>query len=77
MAHSVRARNIKKLKAFGQNLQEIRMSKGLSQEDLAHQANIAYTSINKIEKGELNTSVATVFEIAKALGIPPGKLFDF
>jgi transcriptional regulator with XRE-family HTH domain len=65
------------MKAFGENLKRIRNSKGISQEDLAHDANIAYTTINKIEKGQLNTGISTVFEIAKALKISPKELFDF
>jgi transcriptional regulator with XRE-family HTH domain len=65
------------MKAFGENLKRIRTKKGVAQEDLAYDAGIAYTTINKIEKGQLNTGISTVFEIAKALNIAPKELFDF
>jgi transcriptional regulator with XRE-family HTH domain len=77
VAQEVRTRNLKKMKAFGENLKRIRTKKGLSQEDLAHNAEIAYTTINKIENGQLNTGICTVFELAKALNVAPKDLFDF
>jgi transcriptional regulator with XRE-family HTH domain len=65
------------MKTFGENLRRLRIKKGISQEDLAFDAQIAYTTINKIEKGQLNTGICTVFEIAKALKVSPKELFDF
>jgi DNA-binding XRE family transcriptional regulator len=75
--HKVKDRNIKKIKAFGSHVQKIRISKGLSQEELADLADIAYSSVNKIENGLLNTSIGTVFDLAKALEIKPRDLLDF
>lgn len=77
MPQDARNRNVKKMKAFGENLRQIRGKKGISQEELAFQAQVAYTTINKIEKGQLNTGICTVFEIAKALKVSPKELFEF
>lgn len=65
------------MKAFGENLKRIRTKKKISQEDLAYNADLAYTTVNKIEKGTLNTGICTVFELAKALKVQPKELFDF
>jgi transcriptional regulator with XRE-family HTH domain len=77
VSQDARNRNFKKMKTFGENLRRLRIKKGISQEDLAFDAQIAYTTINKIEKGQLNTGICTVFEIAKALKVSPKELFDF
>jgi DNA-binding XRE family transcriptional regulator len=75
--HKVKVRNLKKLKAFGANLKKLRIAKGLSQEQLADQARISENTIVTLESGKLNTSIATCFEISKALGIATKERFDF
>lgn len=77
MAHDVKKRFKRQINTFGHNLQKIRLSKNLSQEALADIAGIAYTSINKIENGEINTTIGTVFALAKALEVSPKELFEF
>ncbi|MBL0740829.1 helix-turn-helix domain-containing protein [Chryseolinea lacunae] len=77
MTVNAKRRNVKKLIAFGTNLQRIRLEKGLSQEDLAHLANVAYTTINRLENGRLNTGVSTIFDLARALKVSPKELFEF
>jgi DNA-binding XRE family transcriptional regulator len=75
--HKVKARNLKKLKAFGSHIRKIRNAKGLSQEKLADVAGISENTIVTLESGVLNTTIATCFDIAKALEIHPKELFDF
>lgn len=75
--HAVKDRNLKKLKAFGAHLKQLRTDAGLTQEQLADRAGISENTIATIEAGKLNTSVATCFELAKALGMPAKTLFDF
>jgi transcriptional regulator with XRE-family HTH domain len=67
------------LKAFGENLRKVREKKDYSQRKLAELAGINFTQIGKIERGEINTTLSTVYAIAKALEIQPAKLlvFDF
>ena len=77
MTQNTKQRNLKKLAAFGNNLQRIRIEKGFSQEDLADRANVAFSTINKVENGHLNTGVCTVFDLARALKVSPKDLFDF
>ena len=75
--HQVKRRNLKKLKAFGNHLKEIRVAKNMTQEQLADKASVSEYTIVTLESGKLNTSLPTCFAIAKALGISPLDLFDF
>jgi transcriptional regulator with XRE-family HTH domain len=62
---------------FGNQLRFIRLSKGLSMEKLAALSSFEYSQISRIELGQINTSLDTVFKLAKALKIPPKELFNF
>lgn len=75
--HLVKTKNAKKLKAFGAHLKKLRLSKGLTQEQLADRAGVSENTIVTLEGGKLNTTIATCFEIAKVLGISSRDLFDF
>lgn len=50
---------------FGKQLRLIRLTNGLSMEKLA----VEYSQINRIELGQINTSLDVVFKLAKALNI--------
>lgn len=54
---------------FGKILKQLRIEKGLSQEDLANDCNIPINQIGRIERAEINTTLLTVLKIAKALDI--------
>ena len=65
------------LKEFGEKIRSIRLSKKVSQEDLAYECGLEYSQINRIELGKINTSVSHLFLIAKALKVAPKDLLDF
>lgn len=65
------------LKRFGENLREVREKKELSQRQLAELAKIDFTQIGRIERGEINTTLSTIYTIAKALEVHPAKLLTF
>lgn len=75
--HEVKSRNLKKLKILGAHIRQIRLEKKLTQEQLADLAGVSENTIVTLESGKLNTTVATCFDIAKALGVEPKDLFDF
>lgn len=54
---------------FGEKVREIRVSKGLSQEHLAHVAGVHRTYIGMIERAEKNVTLISVEKIAKALEV--------
>lgn len=64
------------IKQVGKKLREKRLSKGLSQNHLACDANIPKSQIGRIERGEINTTIGTLFKICKALNIDFKELID-
>ena len=64
-------------KQVGQNIRRFREKKGLTQETLAHEADLHRAYIGQIERGEKNIGVRNLEKIAKTLGIKPAKLLDF
>ena len=57
------------------NLQEIRKSAGLTQQDLSESANVSRKSINAIENGIYVPSTVLALKIAKTLGCNVEDLF--
>jgi len=62
---------------FGKNLRRIRKKCGFTQANLASDLNIDISQISRIERGLINTSVYTIFRIAKALKVNISELFKF
>lgn len=58
---------------FGKRVRAFRLAKGLSQMDLSHLADRHFTFISEIEGGK-NATLATLFRLARALGVDPGVL---
>lgn len=63
--------------ALGKHLRELREEKDLSQEELANDSDIPINQIGRIERGEINTTVSTLYCISKALEVEPMKLLSF
>lgn len=62
---------------FGQNFNKQINQISISQEELCYLANISKSQIGKIERGEVNETISTVFALAKALQIEIIDLFKF
>ncbi|MCK4945069.1 MAG: helix-turn-helix transcriptional regulator [Nitrosomonadaceae bacterium] len=62
---------------FGDKLRALRNKKNLSQEELAHLADLDRTYISSIERGKRNISLRNIFKIARALNVAPKQLIDF
>jgi transcriptional regulator with XRE-family HTH domain len=54
---------------FGERVREIRVSKNLSQEQLAYLANVHRTYIGMVERAEKNITLVNIEKIANALNI--------
>ena len=63
-------------KLVGQNLRRIRVSKDVSQEQLAFDAGVDRSYLGGIERGEENPSVDTLEKIASILTIEIRNFFD-
>jgi transcriptional regulator with XRE-family HTH domain len=59
----------------GINLQRLRRGKGLSQEELAHSADVHQTYLSGVEGGKRNPSIAVLERIVTALGVDIEELF--
>jgi len=57
------------------NIQRIRREKDLSQEEVAHRADIHQTYLSVVETGKRNPSILVVERIAKALGVDVSEIF--
>jgi len=61
-------------KKLGKKIKLVRVEKDMSQSDLAQAANIDSSHVGKIERGQLNITVVTLFRLAVALGCSPSVL---
>lgn len=64
----------KEVLKFGKKLREIRLSKKMSQGDVAEVLGVHRSYISGLERGIRNPSLVTVQKIAKALGVSADKL---
>jgi transcriptional regulator with XRE-family HTH domain len=61
---------------IGANLKRERILAGLSQEQLAQRASLHRTAIGLLELGHRTARADTLLQLAGALSISPGDLFD-
>jgi transcriptional regulator with XRE-family HTH domain len=66
-----------RLKKFGKNLREIREKRGYSLRSLSHECNIDWSDIGKIERGETDIKLSTLWELADALQVSYAELVTF
>ncbi len=59
---------------FAANLRKARRSAGLSQEELAHRADIDRTYISALERGVYAATIDVIEKLATALSVEPGDL---
>lgn len=64
------------LKKFGEIVKEARLSKGLTQLELADKFSSAEATISRLEKGKMNPSLTWILKLSEALGINPSELLD-
>ena len=58
----------------GANIRRLRKARGLTQEQLAHEASMAARYLAGVERGEENPSLRFLVKIAEALGAEPADL---
>lgn len=62
--------------AFGARVRDLRLSAGLSQEELANAAGIHRTYLSSLERGQRNVSLDNIIALARALKIDVGRMFE-
>jgi transcriptional regulator with XRE-family HTH domain len=59
---------------FGENVRQARLERGMSQADLAREAELAVTDVGRIERGQREVRLTTWMRLAHALGAGPDEL---
>lgn len=62
---------------FGKIVRQKRITKGISQEELAFTSGLHRTYISEIERGLRNVSLENIVKIANALNVEPKDLLEF
>lgn len=63
------------LKKIGENIREIRIEKNISQEELSFRTELSRNQIGRIERGEINTGLSTIYEISRGLEVDIKQFF--
>jgi transcriptional regulator with XRE-family HTH domain len=63
-------------KVVGNSVRKIRQQRGMTQEELAFEAEIDLTYVGGIERGKRNPSLMVMARIAEALSVPLAKLLN-
>jgi transcriptional regulator with XRE-family HTH domain len=58
---------------FAANLRRLRYAKGLSQDDLAYEAEVSRSYLSQLEKGAFYASLKIVGKLAAALDVEPSE----
>ena len=61
---------------FATNLRRIRHEKGMSQDDLAYDAEISRSYLSQIEKGKFHVSLKIIGKLAEVLDVEPARFFQ-
>ncbi|MGX4804000.1 helix-turn-helix domain-containing protein [Bradyrhizobium guangdongense] len=59
---------------FATNLRRLRHAKGLSQDDLAYEAEVSRSYLSQLEKGVFYASLKIVDKLARVLDVEPAEL---
>jgi transcriptional regulator with XRE-family HTH domain len=68
-------KNADYMKALGRAIRDVRKSRGLTVSDLHYEVRMARQSVLKIERGEVDSRLASILSICKALEVKPSTLF--
>lgn len=57
------------LMKIGKRIKELRIAKGISQQELAAEIEYEKSNMSRLESGRVNPKIATLYKVAQALGI--------
>jgi len=61
---------------FGENLRAARKKLDLTQEQVAERSGVQAGEVSRIECGKRDPKISTMEKLARAVEVPPGRLFD-
>jgi transcriptional regulator with XRE-family HTH domain len=62
------------LQLIGQTIRELRLERGMTQQQVADLCGFQRTFLSAVEKGQYNVSMLTLLKISVALGVLPAEL---
>jgi transcriptional regulator with XRE-family HTH domain len=62
------------VKDFGHRVRELRLARGLSQEQLGYEADLHRTAVSFIERAQRSSTLETIEKLALALQVEPAEL---
>lgn len=74
MPNPSRSRQSPTLVALGRAIRRLRKERGISQEQLALDAEVDRSYLGRVERGDNNVAILTLAKLAKALGVTVAKL---
>jgi transcriptional regulator with XRE-family HTH domain len=60
--------------ALGVAVRRLREQRGVTQEDLAHDAQVTTGTLSKLERGQSDPAFSTIVKVAAALGVCLGEI---
>jgi DNA-binding XRE family transcriptional regulator len=64
------------LQKVGSKIRFIRSTKNMTQKKLAHECNFEKANMSRIESGQTNATILTLYKISTALEVQVGDLFN-
>jgi transcriptional regulator with XRE-family HTH domain len=64
------------LERFGSRMRQLRISAGLSQEQVGLECDLSQTYLSEVEAGKRNVSLLNIRRIAKSLNVTLAQLFE-
>ena len=61
----------------GKQIQKLRESKGISQQELAAKCNFEKSNMSRLEAGRVNPTLSTLEKVSNALDVTLAELFTF
>lgn len=63
-------------KLFGEHVRQLRLERGLTQDQLAQRAFVHRTYLASVEAGQRNIALVNIVHLARALDVAPADLFS-
>jgi transcriptional regulator with XRE-family HTH domain len=67
----------KGIELLAAQIKKMREGKNYTQRQLAFEAGLSRSQIDRIENGHINPTISTIFAIARTLDVPLAELFQF
>ncbi|HEX3901130.1 MAG TPA: helix-turn-helix transcriptional regulator [Mycobacteriales bacterium] len=64
------------LRALGERVRDLRREHGLTQERLAEHADLSWSYVSQVERGQRDLGVQNLLKLARGLKVSPGDLVN-